>query len=130
MTFPLTNVDGWCKQTLTDLRPFHGHPLWAGEGVANLSGHRSRGVGALPLLHLGELSMAVFLHAHHTAVLPATTTRHRALGPGPLLPAAQKRQGQGSLALLFHSIMNSTLFNNNRDTGDAFLKHTTYNLRS
>lgn len=75
---------------LTDLRPLHGHPLGAGESVANLSGDRSRGMGALPLIYLGELSVGVLLHTHHAAVLPASafTTRHGALGPGALLPAA------------------------------------------
>lgn len=62
-----------CKQTLTDLGPLHGHPLRTGEGVADLSGDRSRRVGALPLLHLGKLSMGVLLHTQHTAVLPAAT---------------------------------------------------------
>lgn len=102
MSFPLTNVDGWCKQTLTDLRPLHGHPLGADEGVANLSGDRARGVGALPLLHLGELSLGILLHTEHAAILPAATftAGHRALGPGALLPAAHTQdRGQAHLVL-------------------------------
>lgn len=57
----------------TDLRPLHGHPLGAGKGVADLSGDRSRGVGALPLVHLRELPVGVLLYTQQAAILPATT---------------------------------------------------------
>ena len=84
---------------LTDLGPLHGHPLGAGKGVANLLGDRSRGVGALPLLHLGELSLCVLLYAQHAANLPPATLTagHRALGPGALLPAVQTHTTRAKL---------------------------------